>query len=457
VAGETVGEAIRRWRRQRGLSLRQLGNLLNYSHVYVWEIEKGVKPPTQQFVADCDRRLNAGGQLLAIAARHRSVDGAPGSCDTWLAPGLDNPAQWPDGIEAMTALWQHDAGRRRFLQDAAYVASGFAIPVQRWLDAAFAESVIPADPVSAAGAAGAVRADEAGSVEALRAATSMFRRLDNLYGGGQIRPALVRYLNAEVAPLLHRGPPERLGRELVAAIAEAVQLAGWLAYDTCEHGLAQRYLAQALQLATRAQDRSLGAEILAAMSHQAIFLGHNGTAIELAQAAQRTAVRAEVPALAAEASVMKAHAYAQLGDEENSTQALTDAEAAFERADRAHDPHWMSYFDEAYLAAISGHCFRALGHHRHAEHCARRSLDMNDGYQRGRLFNQLLLARAHALARQVDQACAVGHNALDLAEQMSSARAVAHMERLLGDLTPWRHEQMVKDLTERARLVAAPM
>jgi Helix-turn-helix domain len=446
VAGETVGEAIRRWRRHRGLSLRQLGNLLNYSHVYVWEIEKGVKPATHQFVAECDRRLNAGGQLLAIAARHSSAESE--TREPQLDLGLDIPAQWPGGVEAMTALWRHDAGRRRFLQDTAYLASGFAIPVQRWIDAALDDSAEPAGPF---------RAGEGAPVEAVRAATSMFRRLDNLYGGVQIRPALVRFLNAEVAPLLQDGPPERLGRELLTAVAEAVQLAGWLAYDTCEHGVAQRYLVQALQLAARAQDRPLGAEILAAMSHQAIFLGHNGAAIELAQAAHRTAARAEVPALAAEASIMTAHAYAQLGDEASSTQALTDAEAAFDRADRAHDPHWMSYFDEAYLAAISGHCFRALGRHRHAERCARRSLDMNAGYQRGRLFNQLLLARAHALARQVDQACAAGHDALDLAEQMSSARAVAHVERLLGDLMPWRHEPMVKGLTERARLVAVPL
>jgi hypothetical protein len=63
----------------------------------------------------------------------------------------------------------------------------------------------------------------------------------------------------------------------------------------------------------------------------------------------------------------------------------------------------------------------------------------------------------HALDRQVDQACAAGHDALDLAEHMSSARAVAHGERLLDDLKPWRHDPMVKDLTDRARLVAAPM
>lgn len=436
---ETVGDALRRWREHRGLSLRQLGKLVSYSHVYIWEIEKGAKPPPPEFVADCDRRLEAGGQLIAIAARQRRVEG-----DARRGTGADFVAEWPESLDAMTALWRHDAGRRRFLQDAAYRASAFAIPARHWLDAAVDDAM----PVAA---------DQPVSVEAVRAATGMFRRLDNLYGGGQIRPALVRFLNAEVAPLLHDGPPERLGRELVGAVAEAIQLAGWLAYDMCEHGLAQRYLVQALQLAARAQDRPLGAEILAAMSHQAIFLGDNHTAIDLAQAAHRTAARANVAALTAEASVMQAHGYAQLGDEHTSMRALTDAEAGFDRADRAGDPQWLSYFDEAYLAAISGHCFRALGHHRQAERFARRSLDMSSGYQRGRLFNQLLLGRAHALAGQLDQACAAGHDALDLADQMSSARAVAHVERLLGDLRPWRRHPMVEELAERARLGAVPV
>jgi transcriptional regulator with XRE-family HTH domain len=75
VTSETVGEALPRWRVQRQLPLRQLGKLVNYGHVYVWEIEKGSKRPTPEFVAACDDRLHAGGQLIAAAARSQHVDG----------------------------------------------------------------------------------------------------------------------------------------------------------------------------------------------------------------------------------------------------------------------------------------------------------------------------------------------------------------------------------------------
>ena len=62
------------------------------------------------------------------------------------------------------------------------------------------------------------------------------------------------------------------GRRLLSAVAETTQLAGWASYDAGMHGLAQRYLIQALRLAAGAGDRALGAEVLAAMSHQAAYL-----------------------------------------------------------------------------------------------------------------------------------------------------------------------------------------
>ena len=42
------------------------------------------------------------------------------------------------------------------------------------------------------------------------------------------------------------------GRRLLSAVAETTQLAGWATYDAGMHGLAQRYLIQALRLAAGA-------------------------------------------------------------------------------------------------------------------------------------------------------------------------------------------------------------
>lgn len=47
---------------------------MNYSHVYVWEIEKGSKPPAPDFVAACDTCLRAGGELVAATITPSAAD-----------------------------------------------------------------------------------------------------------------------------------------------------------------------------------------------------------------------------------------------------------------------------------------------------------------------------------------------------------------------------------------------
>ena len=83
-------------------------------------------------------------------------------------------------------------------------------------------------------------------VQAVRAMSEMFGRLDNAFGGGHARSAVVQYLNSEAVPMLRGSYSGKIGRQLFGAVAELTLLAGWMAYDTCQHGLAQRYFIQAL-------------------------------------------------------------------------------------------------------------------------------------------------------------------------------------------------------------------
>jgi len=209
-----------------------------------------------------------------------------------------------------------------------------------------------------------------------------------------------------------------------------------MAYDSGEHGFAQRYLIDALDLARAAGDEPLGAEILAAMSHQATYLGSAAAAIDLARAAGRTAARAGVQVLVAEAAVMEAHGHARRGDAGGCATALSRAEQALDRADRSRDPQWIAYFDEAYMSAKFGQCFRELGEAKRVEHFAVQSLRMDSRYVRGRAFNLLLLASAYAQQGEPVRACAVGSDALDLTSRLQSARAVGYVRDLQEYLAP---------------------
>lgn len=76
------------------------------------------------------------------------------------------------------------------------------------------------------------------------------------------------------------------------------------------------------------------------------------------------------------------------------------------RSTREDDPAWLSYSDEAYLTARMVQCFRDLGKAGHATGYARRSLDMDGRYGRGRAFNLSLLAAV--CGGEPDQAAHVG-------------------------------------------------
>lgn len=273
---------------------------------------------------------------------------------------------------------------------------------------------------------------------AVRQMTAAMRAIDNEYGGGYARGSVVRYLHHEVSPLLREGRYDAVtGRDLFSAAAEMTQLAGWMTYDAGHYGLAQHYLVHALRLAAAGGDRALGAEILAAMGQEAVYLGDGLTGVDLARAAGRAARQAGLNALAAEAAVLEAHGHATAGDARACVHALGVAERTLDRADRDRDPQWLGYFDHAYLSARFGHCFRELGQHRQAERFARRSLDMDGAYVRGRMFNLALLASAHAGQGDIESACAVGSEALAMAVELRSARAVGYVTALRRQLLPY--------------------
>jgi transcriptional regulator with XRE-family HTH domain len=347
---------------------------------------------------------------------------------------------WRDEVAGARDLWRGDVRRRDVLRQTAFSSAGYTLPALRWFISQ------PPEPVTQAGS----RVVGTPDVDTIREVTSAYRRLDNQYGGGHAREAVARYLDQEVAPLLRDGRFDpATGRALLAASAELTQLAGWQAYDLAEHGIAQRYLVVALDLARAAEDTGLGAEILAAMSHQATYLADSSTGVDLARVAGQAAIQAGVSALIAEAFVLEAHAHARAGDSRACAAALHAAEKALDRADRSGDPQWIAYFDEAYLSARFGHCFLALRHAAHAERFAARSLRMDNRYVRGRAFNLALLAGAYAQQSEPDRAASVGGEALALTLDLKSARAVSYIRDLQRQLAPHRSRPAVRQFIAR--------
>ncbi|WP_130797255.1 regulator [Streptomyces otsuchiensis] len=291
----------------------------------------------------------------------------------------------------------------------------------------------------------------AGDIAALHSVADLFRKLDNAYGGGHARQALIRYLEHELEPLLRGSYSEQTGRRVFSAAADLTRLAGWTAYDIAAHGLAQRYFVQALRLAQAAGDRGYGSYVLVSMSRQAVYLGHGREAVQLARVAQQGTASSAPPAVQALLHAVEARGHGLLGEVRACTAALARAERAVE-ASRPGDevPYWARFFDEAQLADECGHCHRDLQQHRAAARHAERSLQLRGpAYARSRLFCRVVLATARLGLGELEQACALASEAAQQAAEMRSVRAHEYIQDFERRLEPYRDAAVVRSYRER--------
>ncbi|MEU2668528.1 regulator [Streptomyces sp. NPDC007164] len=290
-----------------------------------------------------------------------------------------------------------------------------------------------------------------GDVAALRSVGELFRTLDNAYGGGHARQALVRYLEHETEPMLRGTYGEATGRRLFSAAADLTRLAGWTSYDIAAHGLAQRYFVQALRLAQAAGDRAYGSYVLITMSRQAVYLGHGREAVQLARVAQQGIGSSAPPVVQALLHAVEARGHGVLGEARPCTTSLARAEHALGIARPGDEvPHWARYFDEAQLADEFGHCHRDLQQYRAAAQHAERSLQLRSpAYARSRLFCRVVLASARLGLGELDQACALGAEAAQQAAEMRSVRATEYVRDFERRLEPYRDAAAVRGYRER--------
>ena len=354
--------------------------------------------------------------------------------------GLDYVASPDEAVEVVARLWRAD------LDEATVLVKGAPNPAT-WNSAPLNWLVTGAKQRSLADLIG--RRVGSPDVERVRATTSVFAQLDNRFGGGHARQALVQFLASDVEPLLRGQYRERAGADLFSAAAEATLLAAWMSYDSGLHGLAQRYFVQALGLAQAGSDRLLPGTILDAMSHQATFLGRFREAANLAGVARAGTQADATPTLTAHFYAMEARALARIGDASGCDLALSQAESCFGRRHPDNDPEWIRYFDEAEFAAEFGHCLRDLGRPAAAAQYVRQSLGSACG-PRSDFFATMVLADAHLRAGDAEQACHVALEALQVGQQLKSARCFSYMREFRTHMQPAADTRVFREFDEQA-------
>ncbi|WP_318203925.1 regulator [Streptomyces sp. SCL15-4] len=388
--------------------------------------------------------------------------------------GLEFAATPEEAVDIVSGLWRKDSGSHAELRKIAFTPAGLVVPSRDWLigkpDDRVAREPGPrvppqgrpgvARPPLPLGAAAVARARAerapghrvtAGDIGALRSVGELFRTLDDRFGGGHARQALVRYLEHECEPMLRGSYGEQTGRRLFGAAADLTRLAGWTSYDIAAHGLAQRYFVQALRLAQAAGDRAYGSYVLVTMSRQAVYLGHGREAVQLTRVAQQGVGSGAPPVVQALLHASEARAHAVLGEIRACTAAQIRAERALEAARPGDEvPYWARFFDEAQLADEFGHCHRDLQQYRAAAQHAERALQLRAPvHARSRLFCRVVLATARLGLGELDQACVLAAEAAGQAAEMRSARAVEYVKDFERRLEPYRDAAPVRSYREK--------
>ncbi|MER8031544.1 regulator [Streptomyces bauhiniae] len=377
--------------------------------------------------------------------------------------GLEFAGTPEEAVDIVSGLWRKDSGSHAELRKIAFTPAGLVVPSRDWLIGKADDRVAREPAVRVPAQAGPVRAPAppverpsghrvtGGDLAALRSVGELFRALDDQYGGGHARQALVRYLEHECEPMLRGSYSEQTGRRLFGAAADLTRLAGWTSYDIAAHGLAQRYFVQALRLSQAAGDRAYGSYVLVTMSRQAVYLGHGREAVQLARVAQQGIGTGATPVVQALLHAAEARAHALLGETRACTGALVRAERALETARPGDDvPHWARFFDEAQLADELGHCHRDLHQFRAAAQHAERSLRLRSAtHARSRLFSRVVLATARLGLGDLDQACTLAAEAAAQAAEMRSVRAIEYIRDFERRLEPYRDAAPARGYRER--------
>jgi hypothetical protein len=415
---------------------REHGTDLKCTHVDVRRWLDGVmpRPATAQYIAAALSR-KAG---VRVTVSDIGMD----SSDTpeTLESSLDYPDEGVEAGHRLLGLTRRELAEDFAVLGAAVVPNAWSTPILTWL-------LSRPEPLAVRGA-GRINVGDS-DVRAVRATAQAFMTMDFQFGGGHARAALAQYFANDVCPLLDGRYTEQTGRQLFSAAAEVAQLLGWTAYDIGRHGLAQRYLIQALKLAQEADDRMMGGRLLSNMSHQATYLGKFDQAVQLARAAQEGAKNAASATTMSMFLAMEARAHAGNGDDRACSLAFSESERFFDKGDPSDDPAWIRYFDAAELAGEGAHCFRDLRNPKMTQEFVTRAIDLTDPlYARTLAFVRLVLAASHVQQREPGQAVVVAREAVELAGSLKSQRYLRYLTDLAADLVPYEGDSEVRAFKE---------
>ncbi len=359
--------------------------------------------------------------------------------------GLDQPWNPTGAVAALAAVVDADFMERRHF--VALTGLTLTAVAHQWLF----------DPVRVAASVLGKRVDHA-LVDDLERVAEARRRMDDALGGGTLLPSVREDLRLVVAMLDNAAYTEEVGQRLHGVAAELGRLAGWLAFDSEQPALAQRYFLAAVRAAHVSGDRALGANILSFMSIQARQSKNPSDAVTLVESALR-AERELTPAVAGSLYGRLAAGAAYTGDATASQRAQDRAFELLGRSVAENEPPWIYWFTEADARGLAGYSLLALGRPGEAEPHLRRAVGLlGPAFSRDRALSLCALASARLAMGSVEHACATATEAAVSIHRLNSPRCQRELADFRAAATPYARSAAVREFDAKHRdLVSASL
>lgn len=401
--------------------------------------------------------------LPALAAWVLSLElGRPITiAELWQGRAADSPLMLPADVE-LDQSWTR-AAALAIMDD--WVVSGlldrrFFLAISADALTAFASSYPAAAPRGLARALGGQPVSHP-LLEQIEQSIPLLQRLDDASGGGTHLAYVGAQFRAVALLVRQGGHPDPVERRLFTALAELGQLAGWMAFDAGQHGLAQRYFFTALSAAHEAGYRPMAAHVLADLAFQAASREHAADAISLGEAAADLAARAPA-AVRASVATRLAYGYAiagQMSAFDRSYQSGLDTLAS---RGESGEPAWMYFLTPGHLDSQAGYALIHAGvmaQHANEPGAARPLLrrgsrllrtgahaaSLDHAAQRRALFEGAWLAVAAASQGDLEQACSIGRVAVARTRTVRSRRSTEVLDVLAGRLRRRSRDEHVGD------------
>ncbi|MFF8712206.1 helix-turn-helix domain-containing protein [Streptomyces sp. NPDC015184] len=405
------GPELRRLRQKAGLTLTEFSVALNYDKGHLSKVERGERSASLELARRCDAFLGANGELQRLVIRPET------GSDTTETSSIPSP--WLVGRRAVLS-----AGTGALI-DLGLKLGGQAPPATSPLLPSF------------------------------HAQFDLLRKLGQSTAPKVLLPLLETQTRA-VAGLAADTPSTTRAPVLLLA-SRFAEFTGWMAQEAGDNSAALGWTGEASELARAGGDPYLGFYALVRRALVTLYGGDAAGTVTLARRAQSAGLPPRIRGLAAQ---REAQGHALVGDERDCLRSLDKARELLDSDDaRSGSEHVIGTTHVSDPAAMTtGWCLYDLGHPKAAaEVLDRECRRLPPHALRTRVRYGFRRSLAHAASGEVEHACTIAGELLEMMPTVPSATVNSDIRRLARELSRFRSSQAVHDLQPALARVLAPV